>query len=106
MAKAPTAPAPRRSRPAAAGRVASPPAPVAKTAAPTPAKPRVPLAKRLPKFVAEVRQEARKITWPTWKETWITSVMVFLMVAFTAVFFMVVDGGAVFLVSNLLKLAG
>ena len=53
-----------------------------------------------------MRQEARKITWPTWKETWITSVMVFLMVAFTAVFFLVVDGGAVFLVSNLLKLAG
>jgi preprotein translocase subunit SecE len=103
MAKAPTAPAPRRARsPAPGGR--APATPVKAAAAPAPAAPRPRTSPQ--KFVAEVRQEVRKITWPTWRETWITSVMVFLMVLFTALFFFVVDGGALFLVSNLLKLAG
>jgi preprotein translocase subunit SecE len=42
-------------------------------------------------FLKEVRQETSKVTWPTWKETWITSVMVLIMVALAAVFFMVAD---------------
>ena len=42
-------------------------------------------------FAQEVRLEGRKITWPSWKETWITSVIVFIMVAITAVFFWVLD---------------
>jgi preprotein translocase subunit SecE len=42
-------------------------------------------------FVAEVRAEARKITWTSRQETWITSVMVFIMVLLTALFFVVVD---------------
>ncbi len=58
------------------------------------------------KFAEEVRAETRKITWPTWKETWITSVMVFAMVAITSVFFLVVDGGLAFLANQFLKLAG
>ena len=58
------------------------------------------------KFAEEVRGEARKITWPSWKETWITSVMVFIMVAVTAVFFLVVDGSLSFLANQFLKLAG
>jgi preprotein translocase subunit SecE len=56
-------------------------------------------------FYNEVRAEARKITWTTWKETWITSVMVGVMVVITAIFFMVVDGGLNFLIQQLLKLA-
>jgi preprotein translocase subunit SecE len=56
-------------------------------------------------FVQEVRVEARKISWPSWKETWITSVMVFIMVALTAVFFSVVDGSLNFLMQQFLKLA-
>ncbi len=36
--------------------------------------------------------EARKVTWTPWKETWITSVMVGIMVVITAIFFSVVDG--------------
>ena len=43
-------------------------------------------------FLQEVRAEARKITWTSWKETWITSVMVGIMVVLTALFFMAVDG--------------
>jgi preprotein translocase subunit SecE len=42
-------------------------------------------------FLQEVRQEVSKVTWPTWKEVWITTAMVLLMVALTAVFFLVAD---------------
>jgi preprotein translocase subunit SecE len=42
-------------------------------------------------FIQEVRQEVSKVTWPTWKEVWITTVMVLIMVALTAVFFLVAD---------------
>ena len=42
-------------------------------------------------FFREVRAEARKITWTSWKETWITSVMVVIMVILTALFFFGVD---------------
>ena len=42
-------------------------------------------------FLREVRAEARKVTWTTWRETWITSVMVGIMVVLTAVFFFGVD---------------
>jgi len=42
-------------------------------------------------FLQEVRREMSKVTWPSWKETWLTTVMVFIMVALTMVFFFVVD---------------
>jgi preprotein translocase subunit SecE len=42
-------------------------------------------------FIQEVRQEVSKVTWPTWKEVWITTVMVLIMVALTAVFFLIAD---------------
>ncbi|PXA88851.1 preprotein translocase subunit SecE [Caulobacter sp. D4A] len=42
-------------------------------------------------FFREVRAEARKITWTTRKETWITSVMVFIMVIVASLFFLLVD---------------
>jgi len=42
-------------------------------------------------FLQEVRREASKITWPSWKETWLTTMMVFIMVGLTMVFFAVVD---------------
>lgn len=44
-------------------------------------------------FFSQVRAEARKIVWPSRKETWITSVMVFIMVIIASVFFWVVDAG-------------
>ncbi len=43
------------------------------------------------KFLQEVREETRKVTWPSRKETAVTTVMVFVMVAVAAVFFMVSD---------------
>ena len=33
------------------------------------------------KFLQEVREETRKVTWPSRKETMITTAMVFVMVA-------------------------
>ena len=42
-------------------------------------------------FIEEVRQETSKVTWPSWKEVWITTAMVLVMVALTAVFFLLTD---------------
>ncbi len=42
-------------------------------------------------FFQEVRREASKVTWPTWKETWLTTIMVFVMVALVMIFFTIVD---------------
>ncbi len=43
------------------------------------------------KFLQEVRDEAAKVTWPSRRETMITTAMVFVMVAVTSVFFLVAD---------------
>jgi preprotein translocase subunit SecE len=56
-------------------------------------------------FLREVRAEARKVTWTSWKETWITSVMVGIMVIFTAIFFFAVDSFLGVGIGALLKLA-
>ena len=42
-------------------------------------------------FFREVRREASKVTWPTRKETLVTTGMVFVMVILAAIFFLVVD---------------
>jgi preprotein translocase subunit SecE len=42
-------------------------------------------------FVQEVRQEVAKVTWPTWKEVWVTTIMVLIMVSLAAAFFTVSD---------------
>ena len=105
MAKTPGAPTkgrPARRAPPPARPAATSAPPVVAAPAPAPvAKPRVGLVQ----FSREVRAETRKITWPSWKETWITSVMVFIMVAVTSVFFLLVDGGLSLLIQQLLKLA-
>jgi preprotein translocase subunit SecE len=44
-------------------------------------------------FFTEVRREVSKVTWPSWKETYLTTIMVFIMVVITMVFFAVVDYG-------------
>jgi preprotein translocase subunit SecE len=42
-------------------------------------------------FMQEVRAEGSKVTWPTRRETIITTIMVFIFVAITSVFFLVTD---------------
>jgi preprotein translocase subunit SecE len=50
------------------------------------------MAKTSPlKFTEEVRQEVARVTWPTRKETTVTTAMVFVMVFIAAGFFFVVD---------------
>jgi preprotein translocase subunit SecE len=43
------------------------------------------------KFMQEVRVETDKVSWPTRRETMITTLMVFIMVAIASVFFLVAD---------------
>lgn len=43
------------------------------------------------KFVREVRQEMNKVTWPTRKETMVSTMMVLILVALAAIFFLGVD---------------
>ena len=50
------------------------------------------MAKTSPiEFVQEVRDEARKIAWPSRKEVMISTIMVLIMVSLASVFFLVVD---------------
>ena len=43
------------------------------------------------KFVREVRQEIGKVTWPTRKETTVSTLMVLVLVTIAATFFVVAD---------------
>jgi preprotein translocase SecE subunit len=43
------------------------------------------------KFLQEVRSETAKVTWPTRRETMITTMMVFVMVALASIFFFASD---------------
>ena len=49
------------------------------------------MAKNPFEFIQEVRQEVSKVTWPTWKEVWITTVMVMIMVTLASIFFLLAD---------------
>ena len=42
-------------------------------------------------FVRQVKQEASRVTWPTRKETTVTTIMVFIMVMLASFFFLGVD---------------
>ncbi len=44
-------------------------------------------------FIQQVRAEVAKVVWPTRREVLLTTVMVFIMAALTAVFFALVDLG-------------
>jgi preprotein translocase subunit SecE len=43
------------------------------------------------KFLQEVRSETQKVTWPTRRETMITTIMVFVMVGLASIFFFFAD---------------
>jgi preprotein translocase subunit SecE len=43
------------------------------------------------KFLQEVRSETAKVTWPTRRETTITTIMVFVMVTLASIFFFAAD---------------
>ena len=58
------------------------------------------------KFLQEVREETEKVTWPSRKETLITTAMVFVMVAIASVFFLVVDQVARTFITLILGIGG
>ncbi len=51
-------------------------------------------------FIKQVRQEVGKVTWPTRKETTVTSIMVFIISLISAVFFFAADG----LIANIIRM--
>ncbi|WP_316861798.1 preprotein translocase subunit SecE [uncultured Cohaesibacter sp.] len=57
-------------------------------------------------FLQQVRSEAAKVTWPTQKETAITTLMVFVMVALASVFFLLADQIMSLGVSYIVSLGG
>ena len=44
-------------------------------------------------FIQQVRAEVSKIVWPTRREVFLTTIMVFIMATLTAIFFALVDLG-------------
>ena len=57
------------------------------------------------KFMQEVRDETDKVTWPTRRETAITTAMVFVMVAISSVFFLLAAQVIRLLITTLLSIA-
>jgi preprotein translocase subunit SecE len=51
-------------------------------------------------FIREVRREVSKVTWPSRKETTVSTAMVFVMVFVAALFFLLIDQ----VLSNFVKL--
>ena len=65
------------------------------------------MAKTSPaEFFNQVRSEARKVVWPTRKETVTTAIMVLIMTLLLALFFLAVDGALAATVRFLIGLLG
>ena len=65
------------------------------------------MAKTSPaQFIRQVRQEVSKVTWPSRKETGVTTAMVFVMVALASIFLMTVDMIFAELVQFVLQIGG
>jgi preprotein translocase subunit SecE len=57
-------------------------------------------------FIEEVRRETAKVTWPTRRETGVSTAMVFVFVIATALFFFLVDQVLAVVVKFVLRLGG
>ena len=57
------------------------------------------------KFIQEVKQEAFKVSWPTWKETLQGALMVFVMAVVMSLFFLLMDQVFKFFLEILLKVS-
>lgn len=62
------------------------------------------MAKNPFEFIQEVRAETSKVTWPTWKEVWVTTVMVLIMVTLASIFFLLADQIMGWLISLILQI--
>ena len=58
------------------------------------------------KFLQEVRAEGQKVTWPTRRETAITTLMVFIMTGLAAIFFLISDQIMRLIVTTIIGWAG
>jgi preprotein translocase subunit SecE len=58
------------------------------------------------KFIREVRQETNKVSWPSRRETMISSAVVLVLVLIAAIFFLVVDTVLASLVQMILGFGG
>ncbi len=58
------------------------------------------------KFLQEVRAEGQKVTWPTRRETAITTLMVGIMTAASSIFFLIADLIIRFVVTSIIGWAG
>jgi preprotein translocase subunit SecE len=58
------------------------------------------------KFLQEVRSEVDKVTWPTRRETMITTIMVFIMSAAASILFLIADQIIRFFITFILGVAG
>ena len=56
-------------------------------------------------YLREVRLEAARVTWPTRRETMITTSMVFIFVVIAAIFFLLADKVIAFVVQTLLGIS-
>lgn len=59
----------------------------------------------IPQFVAQVRAETAKVSWPTSRETMMTTVMVIIMTSILGIFFFGIDSIFSAIVKMLLNLA-
>ena len=57
-------------------------------------------------FVQQVRREVAKVTWPTRKETTVSTMMVFVFVFLAAIFFFLVDKALALVVRLALSFGG
>ena len=53
-------------------------------------------------FMRQVRQEIGKVTWPTRKETMVTSIMVIILSVIAAIFFLSADGLISFIIGHII----
>ena len=53
-------------------------------------------------YLKDVRQETAKVTWPSRRETMITTIMVLVMVTISSIFFLGVDAVIKYLVDGVL----
>ena len=56
------------------------------------------------KFAQEVRSETQKVTWPSRRETMITTIMVFVMVGLASIFFFFADQLIRLVVTTILRI--
>jgi preprotein translocase subunit SecE len=65
------------------------------------------MAKTSPaEFVRQVRRETNKVTWPTRKETMVSTIMVLVLVAVASVFFLIADNIISYVIQTILGIGG